>query len=217
MSDSDPTRTMMADPTGTPTPTIDGQTAAERRSAAAKKAAATRARNRAATARETAERNAERKAAATRAGDRAATARETAERNAERKAAATRAGDRAATARETAERNAERKAAVVDQRRSPAARVQDYAERAVLVQVGATLIARDAIASTVEGLRAKYASPEKAQRELARFERRGATARAQLERELRERRARVESAVQGRLSAGAQVAAKVQERVAGLV
>src|SRR5919202_1317726 len=119
MSDSDPTRTMMADTTGTPTPTIDGQTAAERRSAAAKKAAATRA------------------------GDRAATARETAERNAERKAAATRAGDRAATARETAERNAERKAAVVDQRRSPAARVQDYAERALLVQVGATLIARD--------------------------------------------------------------------------
>src|SRR5919202_494927 len=196
MSDSDPTRTMMADTTGTPTPTIDGQTAAERRSAAAKKAAATRARNRAATARETAERNAERKAAATRAGDRAATARETLEHNAERKAAATRAADRAVTARET---------------------LEDNAERALLVQVGATLIARDAIASTVEGLRAKYASPGKAQRELARFERRGATARAQVERELRERRARVENAVQGGLNAGAEVAAKVQERVAGLV
>ena len=187
----------MADSTSTPTPiaesTTRADTAAERRSAAARKAAATRARNR------------------------AATARETAQHNAQRKAAATRAGDRAATARETLEHNAERKAAVAAGTRSPAARVQDYAERALLVQVGATLIARDAIASTVEGLRAKYASPAKAQRELARFERRGATARAQVERELRERRARVENAVQGRVSAGAQVAAKVQERVAGLV
>ena len=187
----------MADTTGTPSPTTESttqaQTAAERRSAAAKKAAATRARNR------------------------AATARETAQHNADRKAALTRAGDRAATARETAQHNAERKAALAAGTRSPAARVQDYAERALLVQVGATLIARDAIASTVEGLRAKYSTPARAQRELARFERRGATARAQLERELRERRARVESAVQGRLSAGAQVAAKVQERVAGLV
>src|ERR671933_596658 len=122
MSDSEPTRTMMADTTGTPSPTTESTThahpAAERRSAAAKKAAATRARN------------------------------------------------RAATARETAAHNAERKAAAAPDGRSPAARVQDYAQRAVLVQVGATLIARDAIASTVEGLRAKYASPEKAQREL---------------------------------------------------
>jgi hypothetical protein len=214
----------MADITATPSSTTEtpepgaprAQTAAERRSTAAKKAAATRARNRTATARETAQHNAERKAAATRAGNRAATARETAQHNAERKAAATRAGNRAATARETAQHNAERKAAAAETR-STAGRVQGYAERAMLVQVGATLIARDAIASTVEGLRAKYSTPEKAQRELARFGRRGATARAQVERELRERRSRVENAVQGGLSAGAQVAAKVQQRVAGLV
>jgi hypothetical protein len=70
--------------------------------------------------------------------------------------------------------------------------VQELAERAVLVPVGATLIARDDLVSTVKGIRTKYRTRAAVERELKRFERRGATARTRLERELRKTRTRVE-------------------------
>jgi hypothetical protein len=84
--------------------------------------------------------------------------------------------------------------------------VQSLAERAVLVPVGATLIVRDDIVSTVKGFTTKYRSRAGVERELKRFERRGVTARNRLERqvrrtrtkferELRQRRTRVERAV----------------------
>ena len=91
---------------------------------------------------------------------------------------------------------------------------QEYAERAVLVPVGALLVARDNVVATVEGLRESVTSREKAEKELAarrkrlqadikRYERRGRTernrverqvkkARTRVERELRQRRTRVE-------------------------
>ena len=58
--------------------------------------------------------------------------------------------------------------------------------------VGAVLIARENVVSTVEGLRSTYSTPEKAQRELRRFERRGTTARNRFEREVRKTRTKVE-------------------------
>lgn len=76
--------------------------------------------------------------------------------------------------------------------KTPVDRAVEYAEKAVLVPVGAVLIARDNVASTVQELRANYSSPEKAQRELRRFERRGTTARNRFEREVRKTRTRVE-------------------------
>ncbi|HEV2980015.1 MAG TPA: hypothetical protein VGX51_01180 [Solirubrobacteraceae bacterium] len=68
----------------------------------------------------------------------------------------------------------------------------DYAERAVLIPVGAALTARDRVVSSVNGAISVYSTPSKAQAQLRRFERRGATARNRLEREVRKARVRVE-------------------------
>jgi hypothetical protein len=109
-----------------------------------------------------------------------------------KKAAQTRARNQAATARKRSA--AARKAAETRRElaKTPVDRVAEYAEKAVLVPVGAALIARDNVVSTVQELRTSYSSPEKAQRELRRFERRGTTARNRLEREVRKTRTRVE-------------------------
>jgi hypothetical protein len=84
--------------------------------------------------------------------------------------------------------------------------VQVLAERAVLVPMGASLLARDNVVSTVKGLASKYTTRSGLERELHRFERRGASARnrferqvrrtsTKFERELRQRRSRVERTV----------------------
>lgn len=68
----------------------------------------------------------------------------------------------------------------------------DYAERALLIPVGAALIARERIASGVSDTVSTYSSSAKTQAQLRRFERRGATARKRVEREVRKARVRVE-------------------------
>lgn len=68
----------------------------------------------------------------------------------------------------------------------------DYAERAVLIPVGAALIARERVVTTVTDTVSSYSSGTKAQAQLRRFERRGLTARKRLEREVRKARVRVE-------------------------
>jgi len=68
----------------------------------------------------------------------------------------------------------------------------DYAERAVLIPVGAALIARDRVVTSVSDTVSNYSSTSKAQAQLRRFERRGITARNRLEREVRKARVRVE-------------------------
>jgi hypothetical protein len=122
----------------------------------------------------------------------------------------------------------------------------DYAERAVLIPVGAALIARDRVVSSVNDVISSYSSPSKAQVQLRKFERRGSTARHRLEREVRKTRTRVErelrqrrgeldkrrdtvaksissqveqtsTQVQNRLKDGADLAGRVQERVLSLV
>src|SRR5438067_189439 len=70
--------------------------------------------------------------------------------------------------------------------------VQQIAERAVLVPVGASLLARENLVSTVTGLVSKYRTRAGVERELKRYERRGATARNRFEREVRKTRTRVE-------------------------
>jgi len=80
-------------------------------------------------------------------------------------------------------------------RSRPAARTStqaNYAERAVLIPVGAALMARDRVVSTVSDTISNYSSTSKAQAQLRRFERRGTTARNRLEREVRKTRVRVE-------------------------
>ncbi len=68
----------------------------------------------------------------------------------------------------------------------------DYAERAVLIPVGAALIARDRVVASVNDTISSYGSTSKAQAQLRRFERRGVTARNRIEREVRKTRVRVE-------------------------
>jgi hypothetical protein len=83
---------------------------------------------------------------------------------------------------------------------------QEIAERAVLVPVGASLLVRDNLVSTVKGLATRYSTRAGFEKELKRYERRGVTARnrferqvrktrTRFERELRQRRTRVERSV----------------------
>jgi hypothetical protein len=76
--------------------------------------------------------------------------------------------------------------------RETAGVVGDYAERAVLIPVGAALIARDLVVDSVSETVSTYSSSAKTQAQLRKFERRGATARNRLEREVRKARVRVE-------------------------
>jgi hypothetical protein len=186
----------------------------------------------------------------------AATKRSTAAK----KAAQTRSANQAAEARERT--TAAKKAAETRRElaKTPVDRVQEYAEKAVLVQVGAALVARDAVTDAVEGLRSSLGSRAQAEKELQvrrrrleaeikRFERRGTTARTRVERDLKQRRtqierdvkalrtdvgkqvsttrtnvtsqaelvtSRVENLVTTGLTAGQQVATKVQERLASV-
>ncbi len=83
---------------------------------------------------------------------------------------------------------------------------QVLAERVVLVPMGASLLVRDNLVSTVKGFATKYRTRASLERELKRYERRGAAARnrferqarrtrTKFERELRQRRSRVERTV----------------------
>lgn len=69
--------------------------------------------------------------------------------------------------------------------------VQQVAERAILVPVGASLVVRD----DIKGLANRYGTRAGLERELKRYEKRGNTARTRLERRLRQRRTRIERAV----------------------
>jgi translation initiation factor 1 (eIF-1/SUI1) len=88
----------------------------------------------------------------------------------------------------------------------------DYAERAVLIPVGAALIARERIVSTVNDTVSTYASPSKTQAQLRRFERRGVTARSRLEREVRKARVRVERELRQRRRKIESTVSELEER-----
>jgi hypothetical protein len=155
-----------------------------------------------------------------------------------KKGAATRARNQAT---EASRRSTAAKQAAETRRelaRGPVERYADLAGKAVSIQVGAALVARD----TVEELAKKYSSRDKVERELRarqhrvetelrRLERRGETAVARVERDLRALRgnvvgtrrdvgaqaglvgAQVGNLVQTGITAGTQVAAKLTERV----
>jgi hypothetical protein len=106
--------------------------------------------------------------------------------------------------------------------------VGSYAERAVLIPVGAALIAREQVLARVNDTIDNYSSASKANAQLRKFERRGNTARNRLEREVRKTRVRVEREVRqtrGRVERevrrrqrdGEELASRVQERIQNLV
>jgi hypothetical protein len=73
-----------------------------------------------------------------------------------------------------------------------AERAQQLAERAVLIPFGAALEARDRVADTVGELVTTTRSRTALEKQLERFERRGGSARTELEREVRRTRTRLE-------------------------
>jgi hypothetical protein len=86
------------------------------------------------------------------------------------------------------------------QPKTPVEQVQLLAERVVLVPVGASLLARDDLVSTVKGLATKYRTRTSVERELKRYERRGATARNRFERQVRKTRVRFDRQLRQRRS-----------------
>jgi hypothetical protein len=70
--------------------------------------------------------------------------------------------------------------------------VETYAERAVLVPVGAALAARELVAKTVGDLIDTYGGAKQTEAQLKRFEARGVSARNQLEREATKARSQLE-------------------------
>ncbi len=75
---------------------------------------------------------------------------------------------------------------------------QQLAERVLLVPVGASLLARDNLVSTVKDFATKYRTRASFERELKRYERRGVTARNRFERQVRKTRTQVEREVRQR-------------------
>ncbi len=86
------------------------------------------------------------------------------------------------------------------QPQTPVEQAQAIAQRAVLVPIGASLLARDNLVRTVKGLAPKYTTRSGLQREIKRYERRGATERNRFERQVRHTRSRFEDGVQHRRS-----------------
>jgi hypothetical protein len=107
--------------------------------------------------------------------------------------------------------------------------VGTYAERAVLIPVGAALIAGDKLAAGVSDLpRDPSTANAKAQAQLRKFERRGTSARnslerearrtrVRLERELRKRRGELDRAVSDLDRHRSSLTSKVQDRLPGAV
>jgi hypothetical protein len=98
----------------------------------------------------------------------------------------------------TARRRTTRATTTSTQPRTPVEQVTQIAERALLVPVGASLLARDNLVSTVKELATKYRTRAGLERELKRYERRGATARNRFERQVRRTRTRFERQVRQR-------------------
>ena len=106
-------------------------------------------------------------------------------------------------------------------------RAGEIAEKAVLVQVGAALIARERVGDAVDKLRSTYSTRKKTETQLRRFERRGSTALKSIEKDVRSFAkdatsldlvsARVESAVQSGKTAATKATSTVQERITALV
>ncbi|MGA9286056.1 MAG: hypothetical protein WBV85_11520 [Solirubrobacteraceae bacterium] len=133
---------------------------------------------------------------------------------------------KAATAAKTA--TTSKRSTTAPKRTAAASKQSSTAERAVLIPIGAALIARERVLSEVSDAIANYNSTSKAGAQLRKFERRGVTARNRLEREVRKTRVRVEREVRKtrtsverelrqRRRESEELADKVQERILNLV
>jgi hypothetical protein len=99
---------------------------------------------------------------------------------------------RRSTTRRTTAARRQTRSTTSTQPKTRVEQAQALAERAVLVPVGASLLARDNLVATVRDLTTKYRSRTGLEREIKRYERRGVTARNRFERQMRRTRTRVE-------------------------
>ncbi len=99
-------------------------------------------------------------------------------------------GTRRTSARSTTSRS--RSTSSSRRRSTTSTQTRTLAERAVLVPVGASLLARDNVVSTVKGFATKYRTRAGLEREIKRYERRGASARNRFERQVRRTRTKFE-------------------------
>ncbi|HEV3055369.1 MAG TPA: hypothetical protein VGX45_11990, partial [Solirubrobacteraceae bacterium] len=98
----------------------------------------------------------------------------------------------ATTRKNTTSRKSTASTTTSTQPKTAVEQAQVLAERVVLVPVGASLLARDNVVSTVKGFATKYRTRAGLERELKRYERRGVTARNRFERQVRKTRTRFE-------------------------
>jgi prefoldin subunit 5 len=160
----------------------------------------------------------------------AATKRSTTAKKAATTRKANAARSNARTTARKAQTGAQRTARRVDVPQTSAERVQAYAEKAVLIPVGAALAARESVLATADELATKYGSRTAAEqqlkafrkdveRDLKKYERRGNTARNKVEREVKKTRTRVERELRNRRKAVEArtdlVTARAQNLVAG--
>ncbi len=131
----------------------------------------------------------------------------------------------ATKARKPAKRTAAARRSATAKRPSPSvngsngstSNTSSYAQRAVLIPVGAALIARDRVVSGVSDTISIYSSTSKTQAQLRKFERRGSTARKRVEREIRKARVGVERELRKRRSDSVDLADRLQDRIQSLV
>jgi hypothetical protein len=120
----------------------------------------------------------------------------TAKRGAQTRAAKRTTANAKRTTRRATTRTAAAERRVEQTTKTGVDRVAEVAEKAALTYVGTVLTARDNVVSTVDELRTKYGTSEKAQRKLEtqqrKFERRGERARRSLEREVKRTRTKLE-------------------------
>jgi hypothetical protein len=115
-------------------------------------------------------------------------------RSTTRRTAAKKPSTATARRQRTIARNETRDAAQaqVKAAKTTAAQGRNVAERAALVYVGATLEARDRVIELVNRYGSRAAAEREVGKDIRRFERRGTTARNQLERDVRKARTRLE-------------------------
>ena len=164
--------------------------------------------------------------------------RSTARRSTARRTAPRKPSTATARRQRTIAANETRDAAQAQARaaRTTAALGRNVAERAALVYVGATLEARDRVLGLAGDFVNRFGSRASAEREvnkdIRRFERRGTTARNQLERDVKKARTRLERVVRTRrrevsnraqhaatvgVNTGSRIASAAKERVTALV
>jgi prefoldin subunit 5 len=98
-----------------------------------------------------------------------------------------------------------------------AEQVSVLAEKAVIVPIGASLIVRDDLTSALRKLQKKYTTSAGLEKELTRYEKRGARARNRFEKQVRSQRTKFEREIKARRKDLEKQSSAVTARVEGFV